>query len=159
MGRGGNDDKKDDSLAARPSLEYLPGKPDGGRCFFTPTSRASGLSLNKHGTGGVGERQIEKSPLEGIKDDWRINLSSPYLAIPPDSFSLRAARGKRVDSWGRGLCCTHVSSQVATLGEGEEKTILEVRCKRCGFSWWPRTPKPPARCPKCQCRKWDQEKK
>jgi predicted Zn-ribbon and HTH transcriptional regulator len=33
--------------------------------------------------------------------------------------------------------------------------IEKVNCRECEYEWWPRSEKSPARCPKCQCRKWD----
>lgn len=41
--------------------------------------------------------------------------------------------------------------------EEEEEESETVECLRCGYEWEPRGSTPPARCPKCSSRRWDQE--
>uniref|UniRef100_A0A6M3LPS8 Rubredoxin-like domain-containing protein n=1 Tax=viral metagenome TaxID=1070528 RepID=A0A6M3LPS8_9ZZZZ len=38
-------------------------------------------------------------------------------------------------------------------------SIKKLTCKRCGYSWWPRTDKKPKLCPACKSRKYDEDKK
>ena len=30
--------------------------------------------------------------------------------------------------------------------------IPVLKCERCGHTWWPRTPKPPTKCPNQRCK-------
>ncbi len=32
--------------------------------------------------------------------------------------------------------------------------IEKLKCSKCKYSWYPRTRKPPVKCPNCQCRNW-----
>jgi hypothetical protein len=38
--------------------------------------------------------------------------------------------------------------------------ILKRRCNRCGYEWWPKTPKEPLTCPNKSCRSpyWNRER-
>jgi len=40
----------------------------------------------------------------------------------------------------------------------ELKTLTQLRCKRCGFAWFPRTENP-ALCPSCKSPYWNRERK
>ena len=42
------------------------------------------------------------------------------------------------------------------MGNKAEQTPIAV-CKRCGNSWWKRTPEP-KKCPACQSRNWKNRK-
>ena len=33
--------------------------------------------------------------------------------------------------------------------------IKKETCKICGYEWWPKYPKTPKRCPKCNNPRWD----
>ena len=35
-------------------------------------------------------------------------------------------------------------------------SIKKLTCRRCGYSWWPRTDKKPKLCPACKSRKYSQ---
>jgi predicted Zn-ribbon and HTH transcriptional regulator len=37
--------------------------------------------------------------------------------------------------------------------------IPQLKCKRCGHKWYPRTPLKPKVCPKCKSPYWDRERK
>jgi len=36
--------------------------------------------------------------------------------------------------------------------------MKECKCKRCGNTWYPRTPKKPKMCPACKSRLWEVDK-
>lgn len=36
-------------------------------------------------------------------------------------------------------------------------TVVEVRCQRCGYGWFPKVKKP-RKCPSCQHMKWETKK-
>lgn len=39
----------------------------------------------------------------------------------------------------------------------KQPTVRKLRCKRCGHTWYPRSPKRPRTCPNNRCRSawWD----
>jgi len=38
-------------------------------------------------------------------------------------------------------------------------TITELKCKRCGWHWYPKSEKMPTVCPKCKSPYWFKDKK
>ena len=38
-------------------------------------------------------------------------------------------------------------------------SIKKLTCKKCNYSWWPRTDKKPKLCPACKSRKYNEDKK
>ncbi len=39
----------------------------------------------------------------------------------------------------------------------EQGQPVIIKCKKCGYEWFPRIKKRQVKCPGCQCRKWDKE--
>jgi predicted Zn-ribbon and HTH transcriptional regulator len=37
--------------------------------------------------------------------------------------------------------------------------LTSYTCKKCGYTWIPRTERKPKECPECKRRKWDEEPK
>ena len=39
-----------------------------------------------------------------------------------------------------------------------DMTIEKQKCKRCGYEWYPRSPKTPKRCARCRSPYWNKVK-
>lgn len=57
----------------------------------------------------------------------------------------------------------YLDSPTSTLYTHYPQPIMQTdntyKCKKCSYEWIPRTLKRPTRCPKCQTRHWDKEKR
>lgn len=42
---------------------------------------------------------------------------------------------------------------------GPDIEIKALRCRKCGWTWYPRSPRRPEVCPSCKCREWDNDNK
>jgi hypothetical protein len=43
--------------------------------------------------------------------------------------------------------------------EKDYRTLSQRTCNRCGYRWWPRSPRPPKRCAECKTPYWNKPRK